>query len=56
MDVELNIGRIYTLQFADDQVIANDMEDMPYMMGQRQIEEYNMWVNGELELHQISLV
>lgn len=43
MGVELDNGCIYTLQFADDQVvIANDMEDMQYMM-RKLTEEYSQW-------------
>lgn len=41
--IELDNECIYTLQFADDQVvIANDVEDMQYMM-RKFMEEYTRW-------------
>lgn len=43
MGIELVNKCMYTLQFADDQVvIANDKEDLEYMM-RKLIEEYNHW-------------
>lgn len=41
MGIEMNNKYIYILQFADDQVvIANDKDDMQYMM-RKLIEEYD---------------
>lgn len=43
MGIELNNTCLYTLQFADDQVvIANDREDIEYMM-RKLVEEYSRW-------------
>ena len=43
MDIQLRNSFLFTLQFADDQaVMANDKEDMEYML-RKLIEEYEKW-------------